>query len=67
MKIETDSTTIMRQHLTIRRSDLLELLAEAGLKIPTFADITIRVPGGGDWSNMDLDLDDTVINVDWTE
>jgi len=67
MKIETDTTTIVRKHITLRRSDILELLQRVGWKVPSGADITVRVPGGGDWSGMDLDLDEHNINIDWTE
>lgn len=36
--------------------------------IPPQAKVTIRVPGGGDWSNQDIELDnkENVINVSWT-
>ena len=32
-------------------------------------EVTVRVPGGGDWSNTDLDLNDQeqVIQVRWKE
>lgn len=37
-------------------------------KIPDCASVTVRVPGGGDWSNTDLDIDrDTSITVTWEE
>ena len=32
------------------------------------ADTIVRVPGGGDWSNMDLDLtEDSPIEITWKE
>jgi hypothetical protein len=41
--------------------------------IPKTADISVRVPGGGDWSNTYLDIDretgpgKTLLRVRWTE
>lgn len=68
MKITVNETVSTKKHITIRRSDLIELLALEGISVPDHAEITFHIPGGSDWSNMDLDLDDyTVINVDWTE
>ena len=66
MKIETETVSI-KKHLTLRRSDILELLQRAGIEVPSHADFTVLVPSGGDWSGMDLDLDEHNINVDWTE
>lgn len=36
-------------------------------EIPDNAEVFVRVPGGGDWSNTDLNLDDTRLVVRWTE
>jgi len=33
--------------------------------IPATADIFVRVPGGGDWSNQNLDVEE--IHVSWEE
>lgn len=66
MKITKDVSTTTTKHITILHSGLLELLTKAGFDVPSFADITIRVPGG-DWYGSDLDLKNTVINVDWQE
>lgn len=67
MKIITTETTSTKKHITLRRSDILELLQLAGIEVPNHADFTILVPSGGDWSGMDLDLDENNIHVDWTE
>ena len=44
--------------LTLNREELLSLLAKAGQPIPASAAVLIQVPGGGDWSNTALDVDD---------
>lgn len=35
--------------------------------IPDRAEVTVRVPGGADWSNTDLSLMDVDITVRWEE
>lgn len=52
MDIKISSTTITTNRLELGRKELLKLLPE----IPATADIYISIPGGGDWSNMDLDV-----------
>lgn len=35
---------------------------------PAHAEVYVSIPGGGDWSNMDLTIDkDTTITVEWTD
>lgn len=46
-----------RTRLTIDNQWILRKLREDNPNIPTDAEITFRVPGGGDWSNMDVDID----------
>ena len=55
---ETTSKTTSVYHLT--GADIISMLKETG-RIPEDADITkveFRVPGGGDYSNMTLDIDE---------
>lgn len=33
--------------------------------IPADAEVYVRVPGGADWSNTDLDLKDAPVQVRW--
>lgn len=35
--------------------------------IPAGADVFIKVPSGGDWSNTNLDLSEVMIQVEWEE
>jgi len=49
--------------------ELLSLLRDDGQAIPKAGvSVTVRVPGGGDWSNTSLDIDDdTPIEITFTE
>jgi len=66
------SATTVRTETT-RRVELgdvqiLELLASRSIYVPKDATITVTVPGGGDWSNTDLDINDRCpVVVSWTE
>lgn len=55
--------------LTLGRLEFLQLFHRAGMKeIPANAEITIQVPGGGDWSNEELSINsDVPIVVKWKE
>jgi hypothetical protein len=62
VKIEqmTMQKTTSRRTLRLTREDMLQALRLLGVEISEDASVTIRmhVPGGGDWSNTDLDVDD---------
>jgi hypothetical protein len=67
--MKTSSTTHTRQETTYEFSqdDIIDALQKAG-KLPTMPAMTslkawVRVPGGGDWSNWDLTLDDHPVQV----
>lgn len=49
---ETIATTTEHE-LLLDKEELLSMLNAAGYKIPTDCEITVAVPGGGDWSNTD--------------
>lgn len=54
---KTATTTISTEHvLTLNKHELLEALRDGGCSIPANCEITVRVPGGGDWSNTNLDI-----------
>jgi Fe2+ or Zn2+ uptake regulation protein len=50
---------------TLKREHILEYLRSQGHKVPSVADIFVRVPGG-DWSNMNLSIDDAPITLKYT-
>ena len=52
------STVYKKIDLIVNRQKFLELLEAAGYDIPENASICMVVPGGGDWSGLDLDVDD---------
>lgn len=65
-KLQTQKTTTIRHEITLDRDALLKLLREQ-LHIPENADVYFQVPGGGDWSNTSVDVDDeNPIHVKWT-
>ena len=61
--------TETRVKLKMTGKELLELLRRDGQAIPkSGVDVSVRVPGGGDWSNTSLDIDDdTPIEITFTE
>lgn len=70
MKIETQAVTqkLTTYKATITKDDLLKLVAEKlGLNYPPPNGILayVQVPGGGDWSNMKLELDEFPIQIEW--
>lgn len=66
-----DKKTLVRtteEHvLKLNHKDILTLLAAgAGVDVPYNADVIVHTPGGGDWSNMDLDVDDSCpVTIRW--
>jgi hypothetical protein len=52
------ATTQKRTEITVGREALLLMLRDAGFSVPASAAVVVKVPGGADWSNTDLDIDD---------
>ena len=61
-KVTTVKTTV-----SVNKQDLINAVrTHFGLPIPDDADVCIRIPGGGDWSNELLDVnDDHPVTIDW--
>jgi hypothetical protein len=60
-KVSVESVVTTRYSLELSGADLKRQLA-----IPEDARVTISIPGGGDWSNSNLDLDDGhKIDIRW--
>ena len=56
--------TVVKHSAFVGRQEFVRLLREAGYAgVPDDAKITMQVPGGGDYSNMTLDIDDMPITV----
>ena len=52
-KVKIKTTTTREHRLELTHEDLV-LLLKPNFQVPSCAEIYIRVPGGGDWSNQDL-------------
>lgn len=60
--------TVTRQNsVRIDDRELREFLRARGMNLPANARIFFAVPGGGDWSNIDIDISgENPICVEWT-
>jgi 5-enolpyruvylshikimate-3-phosphate synthase len=60
-------TTTTRQHeLTLTRQMIISMLRSSSVKIADDAQVTFHVPGGGDWSNQDINIDEfRTLTVTW--
>ena len=68
IKVKTFSTTTHKLHMQLDKETILKLLCVSDYPIPETATVTVSVPGGGDWSGMDLDIgDDAMLDIRWTE
>lgn len=67
--IKTTVKTTSQHEIRVSRHQLVQMLQRDGLDVvPDDAAVTVRVPGGGDYSNTDLDIDqDTDIKITWQE
>ncbi len=52
--------------MTLHKREMLHILSYYfGYEIPEGAEMIIHVPSGGDWSNMDLSLEENPIRITW--
>lgn len=66
--LEETSEVTTKRILKMDRGDLIQTLINIGYDVPRNAEVFIHVPGGGDWSNMNLDVDsDSPLTITWTE
>lgn len=70
--IQTQIRRVTRKETTteiiVGRDALLLMLRDAGIEVPASAEITVRVPGGADWSNTALHIDsDAPIKVRFSQ
>lgn len=68
MKNETrkTKTTVETHRMTLDRGDLVKFLQHAGYEVPSDASCHVSIPGGGDWSNIDLEINaDVPLVVSW--
>jgi hypothetical protein len=57
---------IIEHTCVLDRCKIEQLFKTAGFPIPHDAKITMTVPGGGDYSDMTLDIEDMPITVKYT-
>ncbi len=66
-QITTHTRTTKRIEFALTREHIIELLRQAGHDIADDAEVVFQVPGGGDYSNCEVDVDgDSPIAVRWT-
>jgi hypothetical protein len=55
--------------ITLLGSDIVVLLNNSRVcfDIPPTAEIRVAIPGGGDWSNTDLEISNIEIHISWKE
>jgi len=63
---KTVTTTVREEHI-VTRTDILCAMRAKGINVPDDADVIVRVPGGGDWSNMDLHVHEAPVIVRFSE
>lgn len=63
-------TRVARHEVELDRDQLLEMLRAAGADLPEdvgHVRIYFAVPGGGDWSNTDVDIDKSnPVRAEWS-
>ncbi len=51
------TTVVTKTHtITLNREVIIDLLRKEGIEVGASVEIFVSVPGGGDWSNTDLDI-----------
>jgi len=64
--MEYSTGTNTTHKVTLGREEIIEFLRSKGKYVTDDARVYIPVPGGGDWSNTNLDLDqDSQVEVTW--
>ncbi len=63
------TTVVTKTHtITLNREVIIDLLRKEGIEVGASVEIFVSVPGGGDWSNTDLDISASCpLIVRWTE
>ena len=68
MKHDHQAVTRTRHQVTLDADDIIRALYAKGIQCHPEAKVTVRVPGGGDWSGLDITIgEDTDLTVTWEE
>ena len=65
MNLKTKQVISTTTGVSLSADDMRGLLRLAGVEVPDNAEVAFRIPGGGDWSNTTLDVDDGELFVSW--
>jgi hypothetical protein len=66
VKMAATVTTARKFRVTLTAEHLLAMLASQGQQIPDAATVSFHVPGGGDWSNTSIKIDEeNPIYIEW--
>lgn len=68
ISLKTQITQKTTRRIELTNADLVYMVCkQLDLNIPELADVYVKVPGGGDWSNTSLEIDsDCPIIITWT-
>jgi len=70
-EVKVETTTRRNHSVELNKLAILDLLKTAGVdfgeRLIGEISVKVTVPGGGDWSGMDLDLDNAPVRVEWVE
>jgi hypothetical protein len=72
-KLEMKKTETIEHSVKLGANDLFDMLRRSGVPVPDSAtaldlQVYVRIPGGGDWSNTDLNISaNNPVCVKWTE
>lgn len=75
IKNKASTCRVITSTISINAEDIQSFLMRAGISIPSDAKVSVKfsVPGGGDWSNTDIEISDenpitiTIVKTDDTE
>lgn len=62
MTLQTKRTLVHHCEATITIEDIIQ-----AFNLPAHAKVTLQVPGGGDYSNMALSVEEHPLRVEWKE
>lgn len=71
MNVTTSVTTIRRKTIRINRTDIIDFLLSKGEigESESVKKVYVAVPGGGSWSNTDLEIehdDEVIVQIEET-
>ena len=66
IQMQATIITDQKYKVEITGEMIIAMLRETGMTIPDSATVSFTVPGGGDWSNMSIDVDaENPVYAEW--